>query len=215
MGSKKSSRSTLRVGMTLAEFESAYYYAEELKAFARDIGVAIGNFRKNELENLIREYLTTGHAPSRKAILPRKSGAPRDALSPKTLVINYVGDRKTKDFLRGLVRVKDAGIRDKSGQWYWLNDWRRQQQGASRRFTYQDLAGRLAQLMSAPGRLPQIPSARMNNFLSDFRADPANKQISRDDALKAWERLKAHFGPKTYEEYKRKIAKRDSRSSPG
>jgi hypothetical protein len=213
MTPKKSTKPKLRPGMSVAEFDSAYYYAEELKAFARDIGVAIGNFRKNELEDLIRGYLATGRAPSRKPVLPRKSGAPRDALSPETIVVNYVGDRQTKDFLLGLARARDADVRDKSGQWYWLNDWRRQQQDASRRFTYQDLAERLLQLMRTTGRLPQIPSARMNNFLSDFRADPANAKISRAEALKAWEKLKAHAGPKTYEEYKGKIAKR--RDSPG
>jgi hypothetical protein len=205
MSSKKSARPRLRLGMTAAEFDSAYYYAEELKAFARDIGLAIGNFRKNELEDLIREYLTTGRPPSRQPVLPRKSGAPRDALSPEVFVVNYVGDRKTKDFLLALVRARNADIRDKSGQWYWLNDWRRQQQTASRSFTYQDIAEKLLQLMRSPGRLPQIPSARMNNFLSDFRADPANKEISRAEALKAWERLKARAGPKTYDEYKRTL----------
>jgi hypothetical protein len=205
MASKKRTRSELRFGMTVAEFDSGYYYADELKAFARDVGVATGNFRKNELEDLIREYLATGRAPSRKPVFPRKSGAPRDALSPAAFVVNYVGDRKTKDFLLGLARAKDADIGDKSGQWYWLNDWRRQQQAASRRFTYQDLADKLLQLMLAPGRLPQIPSARMNNFLSDFRADPANKRIPRAEALNAWAQLKAHAGPKTYDEYKKKL----------
>jgi hypothetical protein len=208
MASKKTTKPELRAGMTVAEFDSGYYYAEELKAFARDIGVAIGNFRKNELEDLIRDYLSTGRAPSRRPVLPRKNGAPRDLLSPETFVVNYVGDRQTKDFLLGVVSAKDADAREKSGQWYWLNDWRRRQQAALRRFTYQDLAERLSQLMLTPERLPQIPSARMNNFLSDFRADPANKKISRADALKAWEKLKTHAGPKTYEEYKGKIAKR-------
>ena len=57
--------------------------------------------------------------------------------------------------------------------------------------------------MQTEGRLPQIPSARMNNFITDFWADPANAGIPRKDVLEAWNWLKAQQGPKTYAEYRR------------
>lgn len=204
MQKRISDRLKLRPDMSAHEFDGGYYYATELKDFARAVGIAVGNYRKNELEELIREFLATGSVPDRKPVAPRKSGEARDELRAENRVVNYVGDRRTKAFLLELVKNRSpGGLRDKSGQWYWLNDWRRKQQEARRSFTYQDLADHLYGLMTTRGRLPQIPSARMNNFITDFRADPANAGVSRADVLKAWEALKRKPGPKTYEEYRK------------
>ena len=117
------------------------------------------------------------------------------------MVVNYVGDKRTKAFLLSLVEAHAPGIKAKSGQWYWLNDWRRQQQGRNTRFTYQMLADRLMALMQTDGRLPQIPSARMNNFITDFQADSANAGVPRADIMRAWEAVKRNPGPKTYAAY--------------
>ncbi len=198
---KQTDQPQLRRSMSVEEFDDGYFYAAELKAFARDIGITVGNFRKNELENLIREFLATGVVPDRKPVLPRKSGQQRDTLRADERVVNYVGDSKTKAFLLERVKLRTPGLRNKSGQWYWLNDWRRQQQETGRNFTYQDIADHLHALMSTKGRLPQIPSARLNNFITDFRADPANGGVSRAEMLKAWEVLKRRPGPNTYEAY--------------
>jgi len=194
--------------MTVKEFDGGYFYAAELKSFAREIGIRVGNLRKLELEGLIREYLRTGLVPSHKLIPPRKAGAARDALRADNLVVNYVGDGKTKAFLRAIIADRHPELRDKSGQWYWLNDWRRKQQEGKRRFSYQDLANRLYELMTTEGRLPQIPSARMNNFITDFRDDPANAGASRAEVMKAWEELKEQPGPNTYEAYRHRFRKR-------
>ena len=195
--------STLHRGMSIEEFDNGYHYAADLKAFAREVGIAVGNFRKIELEELIREFLRTGKAPDRKPVMPRKAGEARDELEPDTVVTNYVGDRKTKAFLLKLVHAEAPDIGIKSGQWYWLNDWRRSKQESQAHFTYRDLADHLRALMRTEGRLPQIPSARMNNFITDFRADPSNAGIPRKEALKAWMWLKAQPGPKTYAGYRR------------
>jgi hypothetical protein len=189
--------------MSVAEFDAGYHYAADLKSFARSLGIVVGNFRKHEVEDLIREYLSTGRIPTRRPAPSRKSGRPRDQLTPEVVVSNYVDDRMTKDFLRRIVHVGDPGLRDKSGQWYWLNDWRRQQQEAGARFTYRDLAEHLRTLMRTEGRLPQIPSARMNNFITDFRADPARAETPREEIIKAWMWLKQQPGPNTYVEYQR------------
>ena len=196
--------STLHRGMSIEEFDNGYFYATDLKAFARKVGIAVGNFRKIDLEKLIREFLRTGKVPDRKPVMPRKASEARDRLKPDTVVTNYVGDKKTKDFLLELVHAEAPKLGQKSGQW-WLNDWRRKKQEARACFTYRDLAEHLRVLMQAEGCLQRIPSARMNNFITDFRADPANAGIPREEALKVWNWLKARPGPKTYAEYRRLI----------
>ena len=198
--------STLHQGMSVEEFDNGYFYASELRAFARDLGITVGNFRKFELEELIREFLQTGKVPDRKPVLPRKAGEARDVLKADTTVTNYVGDKKTKAFLLELVYAEAPGLSKKSGQWYWLNDWRRKRQEAQDCFTYRDLAGHLRTLMQTKGRLPRCPSARMNNFITDFVADPINAGIPREEVLKAWNWLKEQPGPKTYGEFRNLIS---------
>ena len=198
--------------MSVQEFDDGYFYAADLKAFARQVGIVAGARRKLELEALIREYLQTGKVPVAKPVPFRRSGVARDLLAPDTDVRNYVDDKSTKAFLRDLVRTRAPALKEKSGQWYWLNDWRRAQLQSGRRITYADLGNRLLALMRTEGRLPQIPAARFNNFVTDFRADPMNRGKTRGEAVAAWEVIKSVPGPKTYEAYK---ARGSMDSSPG
>ena len=191
----------LRASMSVQEFDDGYFYAADLKAFARQLGIAVGRRRKLELEALIRDFLRTGIVPPAKPVPDRRSGQTRDMLAAETIVRAYVDDRTTKAFLRDFVRARAPSLRDKSGQWYWLNEWRGAQVQAGQRITYADLGNRLLELMSSESRLPQIPAARFNNFVTDFKADPANKRRNRRDAVAAWEHIKSVPGPKTYEAY--------------
>ena len=191
----------LHAAMSVEEFDDDYFYAAELKTFARQLGIAVGRRRKLELEALIREFLRTGTVPLAKPEPDRRSGESRDRLAAETTVRAYVDDRRTKAFLRNLVHARVPQLKDKSGQWYWLNEWRRRQLRAGQRITYADLGNRLLELMRSEGRLPRIAAARFNNFVTDFWTDPANKGKTRGDAVAAWECIKSVPGPKTYEAY--------------
>ena len=188
--------------MTVDEFDAAYFYASDLKKFAAELGISVGNSRKIDLEELIRDYLATGIVSTKKPTLPRKDKKNRDMLKEQTTVVNYVGDKSTKSFWLELVRNRNPNVKDKSGQWYWLNDWQRHHQERGAKFTYGDIADKLLSLMETESHLPPIPSARMNNFITEFQADPCNSGLKRKDILKAWDVLKATSGPKTYERYR-------------
>ncbi len=188
--------------MSVEEFDAHYFYATELKLFARQIGIRTGKLRKFEIEGLIRAYLATGELPDRPADRTRKSNMPDDMLSIDTIVKNYNGNKRTKAFLLELVFRRDPNSPDKSGQWYWLNDWRRRQFEKKIPFTYGDLAEQLLTLRRTKGRLPQIPSARMNNFITDFLGDTSNKGLGKAHAMEAWQKVKTMPGEKTYTAYK-------------
>lgn len=192
----------LHPSMSAQEFDSGYHYAADLKKFARQLGIPPRSYRKIELEQLIRERLTTGRVPHLSPVPARTPVGLRDHLAPEALVTNYVDDKTTKTFLRDCVHADSPGLNDKSGQWYWLNEWRRKQQEAQVLFSYAELSAKLRELMQHEGRLPQIPSARMNNFFTDYRADPANPPATREKLLREWNWLKNHPGPKTYAEYR-------------
>lgn len=193
----------LRKGMSAQEFSDGYFYAAQLKQFAREIGIPVGNRRKIELEVLIRRYLLTGHIETSHSTPSRKTVGVRDKLEKDAAVVNYVDDRRTKEFLLRCVHEQAPELKDKSGQWYWLNDWRRKKQEEGAHFTYKSLANHLRRLMETSGRLPQIPSARMNNFITDYRADSSVPQVSHKELMAQWMWLKRQPGPNTYEEYKR------------
>ncbi|AZZ94065.1 hypothetical protein EUZ85_26440 [Hahella sp. KA22] len=193
----------LHKGISQEEFENGYFYATELKEFAQSLGIKTGSLRKNEIEQHIKSHLfgvDQGELP--KNVANRQASGARDKLAADSFVVNYVSDKATKAFLREEIAKRDPQLKDKSGQWYWLNDWRKAQIGANQRITYQDLVDKLFQLMTTPGKLPRIPSTRFNNFITDFLADPANMSATRADAMAAWETLKVMPTQKTYQAYK-------------
>src|SRR5699024_5886866 len=131
------------------------------------------------------------------------TGRSRDRLSPDSYVVNYVSDKATKTFLKEEISKRAPDLKDKSGQWYWLNDWRKEQIRNNRKITYRELIDRLYELMTTKGRLPRIPSTRFNNFITDFLAAPENEGATRQEAMDEWERLKKMPVQKNYQEYKK------------
>ena len=194
--------SKLYRNMSVEEFEKGYFYATELKAFAKELGIDVGTLRKNELEDHIKARLSgSKDTPLPKSVSNRKTGGSRDRLSPDSYVVNYVSDKATKAFLKEEISKRD--LKDKSGQWYWLNDWRKEEIRSNRKITYRELIDRLYELMTR--RLPRIPSTRFNNFITDFLAD--NEGANRQEAMDEWERLKKMPIQKNYQEYKKNIMK--------
>ena len=74
------------------DFDEGYYYAAELREFARELGFTVGKFRKIELENLQREPLTIDILLKHRFVMPRKAGTTCDKLTADKLIVNYVGD---------------------------------------------------------------------------------------------------------------------------
>ena len=194
--------------MSVEEFEQGYFYVAELKAFAKKLGINVGSLRKNEVEAHIKAYVSRSeHTPLPQNVTNRKSSGNRDELSPDSFVVNYVSDKATKAFLKEEVSKRAPGIKDKPGQWYWLNDWRKEQIRNNREITYSELVDRLFELMTTEGRLPRIPSTQFNNFITDFLADPDNQGATRSEAIDEWERLKQMPVQKNHQAYKKFLNK--------
>ena len=184
---------------TVADFISGYWYASELKQFARDIGVPNSSkLRKDQLEEIIKIYIQTGSvAVSFKKPVTRK--AKSDNLDLQEYIQHYVSNKKTKSFIMDEALKLCPNLPKKSGVWYWTNRWREEQFEKKRKITYLNLVQHFVQLSTQEGRLPQIPSARFNNFITDFLA--ANEG-GREQAQAAWEQLKSLDIPKTYVAWK-------------
>ncbi|WP_039757912.1 hypothetical protein [Bartonella queenslandensis] len=196
--------------MSVEEFEKGYFYATELKAFAKKLGIDVGTLRKNEIEDYIKARLSgleDSHLP--KSVSNRKTDGSRDKLSPDSVIFNYVSDKATKAFLKEEIAKRDPKAKDKSGQWYWLNDWRKEMIRNNQEITYQQLIDKLYALMTTEGKLPRIPSTRLNNFIIDFLADPENEGATRQKAMDEWERLKKMPIQKDYQQYKSFIQNRN------
>ena len=194
----------LSKSMTEEQLDNGYWYAVEIKAFADEIGIPLASgLRKDELEELIKHFLRTGKvkSPTRKNL--SKSGR-RDVekgLRLKLPVVSYTSNRETKDFI-----VKEAlkiapNLRRKSGARYRLNRWREEQLEKGVKITYEDLVRQYIKLNQFEGRFPQGPSGRYINFLSDFLAGEENP--TREQAMKAWGKLKKLDIPKNYRAWKK------------
>jgi hypothetical protein len=80
-----------------------------------------------------------------------------------------------------------------------LNRWREEKLSSGKRITYRDLVKRAIELNKSKHGPLRIEHGRYMNFVSDFMA--ANKKASLEEAVKAWQELKAMDAPKTYKSW--------------
>ena len=183
--------------MNLEQFDNAYWYAAELKEFAKQIGIAsAGSLRKDELEHAIKLFLKTGRirrTPSRKKA--RVKDVER-GLSLDLPVTVYTNDQQTKDFLESEARRIAPDLKRRSGVRYRLNRWREKQVAKGVRITYRDVVEEYVRLSQSDAPFAQIPHGRYVNFVADFYA--AEKNATREQVTKAWAELKKMDVPKTY-----------------
>jgi len=189
----------LTKSMTITQFENGYWYATELKRFADAIGIPSANkLRKDELEKAIIFFLGTGtiQSPDRRSLSKTGIKDVEKGLSLKLLVVNYTNDKTTKEFLEKEARKVAPNLRRKSGARYRLNRWREEQLNGGIKITYKDLVDKYVELNQTTARFAPIPHGRYINFISDFFA--AEKNATREQAIKAWEEIKRMGVPKNY-----------------
>ncbi len=183
------------------QFLNNYYYASELKKLAKDIGIQnIMKLRKDELEKIILKYIKTGKINnSTKNQLTHKNKI-EDTLNLNSYIKNYKNNKKTWIFINHEVRKLEPNFKEKSGAKYWLNRWREKQIEKGNQITYRDLVKEYLRLTNI-SKLPKIPSAKFNNFITDFLKNEKGK--TRTDAIKEWEKLKKMNSPKNYISWKK------------
>ena len=185
--------------MTLAQFDHGYWYATELKEFAETIGIPFATrLRKDELEKAIKLFLETGkiRSPTRRSLSTSGTKDVERGLSLDLPVVVYTNDKETKAFLEREAQRIVPGFRRKSGVRYRLNRWREEQLIKGVKLTYGDLVEEYIRLNQTREPFAHIPQARYINFVSDFLA--AEKGATREQAINAWEKVKALDAPNTY-----------------
>lgn len=195
--------------ISVDQFDSQYWYAEELKKLCKENGLKNTSIlRKDELENQIRYFLKTKRFKSNaRNVDGRKKTSTHQNDSAKnlrfeTLIVNYTNDKTTKDFIEKEALKIDPKLPKKSGAKYWLNRWREERQEKGKKTTYGDLVKQYVKMRHDKTKFPQIPSTKFNNFVSDFLA---NNEGTRKQALREWERLKKMKVPKTYSSWKKNV----------
>jgi hypothetical protein len=192
-------KTKLSASMTLAQFENGYWYAAELKEFAKTIGIPFANkLRKDELQTAIKHLLKTGKikSPTKRSL---STAGPKDVelgLSLDLPVVVYTNDEETKAFLDREAQKLAPGLKRKSGVRYRHNRWREEQLIKGVNLTYGDVVKEYVRLNETDEPFAQIPMDCYINFVSDFLA--AEKGATRERALTAWERLKTLDIPKNY-----------------
>ena len=190
--------------ITETQFDNGYWYANEIKAFAKNIGIPNSSkLRKDELEKLIKIFLRTGKVKisDRKNI--QKSGKKdfEKGLNNSLQIINYTSNQQTQNFIinEALKIVPDLKV--KSGVWYRLNRWRDEQMTKETIIVYGDLIQQFIKLNQAESSFQKIPVARYINFVSDYLSHVKNSK--REEALNEWEKLKKLDIVKDYKSWKK------------
>ncbi len=190
--------------MTVTQFDNGYWYADEIKVFAKEIGIqATAKLRKDELEKLIRHFLQTGDIKQDRRKNLSRSGV-KDielGLTLKLPIVNYTSNKETKVFIKSEALKIIPNIKHKSGVSYRLNRWRDDQINSGKKITYGDLVNQYIKLNQVEGRFAKIPSGRYINFLSDYLS--AEKNATKEQAIDAWKKLKKLDLLKDYASWKR------------
>jgi SAP domain-containing protein len=185
--------------MTVTQFDHGYWYATELKHFAKGLGIpSASKLRKDELERAIRVFLRTGviAQPSRRKVSAPTVRDVERGLHLDLLVVGYTNDAETKRFLEREARRLVSGLKRRSGARYRLNRWREAQIQSGVKLTYRDLVKEYVRLNQSPERFARVPTGRYINFMSDFLAAQAG--ATKEQAIEAWSILKSMDVPKTY-----------------
>src|SRR5438132_2678086 len=192
-------KTKLSASMTLTQFDNGYWYATELKKFAETIKLpSAGKLRKDELEKAIRLFLETGEIknPAKRNLLMSGIKDIQRGLRLDLPVVIYTNDKETKDCLEREAQKLARGLKRKSGVRYRLNRWREERLIKGVKLTYGDLVKEYIRLNQTKKPFAQIPHGRYINFMSDFLG--VEKGATREQAMKAWRKLKTLDIPKNY-----------------
>jgi len=186
--------------MTIKEFENKYWYMSELKALAKSLEIPFDSkTRKDQLEEMIIQFLETGKVNQKNSFHSKSRN--RDILNNSSYVENFSNKKKTWEFITSEVDRRVWGLKPKSGAKYWLNRWIENKLSNGEKITYDDVVCEYIRLNKTEGRLPQIPSCKFNNFISDYLAN--EKNATREDALEVWNKLKDMKVKKDYITWKK------------
>ena len=186
--------------MTIKEFENRYWYMTELKALAKSFAIPFASkIRKDQLEQMIIQFLKTGTVNKKHKF--RSTSRNKDILNNNSYVENFSNKKETWEFIHSEMDSRVPGLKPKSGAKYWLNRWIENQLSNGEKITYNDVVCEYIRLNKAEGKLPQIPSCKFNNFVSDYLAN--EKNATREKALEAWNELKDMKAKKDYITWKK------------
>jgi hypothetical protein len=197
--------------MTVDEFDKGYWYATELKDFAKKLGVtSTGKLRKDELEKAIRSFLIKGKlvAPTKRSLVRTGAKDVEAGLRLDLPILNYTSNKETKSFIeREALKIR-PGLKRRSGARYRLNRWREEQLTKEKAITYADLVRKYIELNETKETFKKIPTGRYINFLSEFLAN--EKDATRETGIAAWHELKKLDVPKTYDAWRDVKAKKSA-----
>ena len=186
--------------MTIKEFENKYWYMSELKALAKLLEIPFDSrTRKDQLEDMIIQFLKTGTVNKKNCY--RSKSRNIDILNNHSYVKNFSNKKETWEFIHSEMDSRVPGLKPKSGAKYWLNRWIEIKLSHGGKITYNDVVCEYIRLNKTEGKLPQIPSCKFNNFISDYLTN--EKHATREEALAAWNKLKNMKAKKDYITWKK------------
>ncbi len=190
--------------ITIDQFNQGYWYAAEIKSFARELGIRnFSSLRKDELEYLIKKYIITGriYDSNRKNIIKSDIKDIERGLNFSLPVKHYTSNKITKAFIKKNALKLNPNLKIKSGAWYRLNRWRDDQLTKNKMICYGDLIHEFIRLNDPGVKFERIPVGRYINFIADYMAN--EKKATRQQAIREWKNLKNQNVEKEYSAWKK------------
>jgi hypothetical protein len=194
----------LTKNITETEFDNGYWYADEIKAFAKQLGIPNSSkLRKDELEKLIKQFIRTGKVSSSNRKRNTQTGRKdyEAGLTPSMIINNYTSNKETKQFIEKEALKISPKLKKRPGARYRLNRWREDQINKGNKITYADLIDEYIRLNESDEPFEKIAHGRYINFIAEYLKKEPN--ATRQAAVKSWEKLKKMDIPKDYKSWKK------------
>lgn len=193
-------RPLLNKEINVQEFRNFYWLKEELQTFCRENGMSASG-SKIEISDRIAIFLQTGkiQKPLRKVKCSSKETTATDLSLDTVITENHRCSQEVRAFFKTAINPKfhfstyiQNYIKNNIGKTYndVVNAWYEEEERKK-----------------DPSYKKQIGSQfEYNQFTRDYFADSENKEKNREDAIKAWNRIKMLPGSNKY------LSKNDQRS---
>ena len=167
------------------EFKQYYFLKEELKDFCRSEGLKVSG-SKEDLENRIVHYLTTGEKLTEPSVKSHKTQTSSEISLDSTLGENFKCSEDKRAFFENEIG-KGFKFKVKFQKWLKSNPDK----------TYRDAIDAYYEIQSSGEKTQIGKQFQYNQYIRDFFEDNDDKSL--DDAIKCWKYKKSIKGHNKYE----------------
>ena len=184
-------RPELKKDLNVKDFRNFYWLKEELQTFCRENGMSTSG-SKMEITDRIAAFLLTGEIqkPLKKRKSPSKEVISTDLNLDTVITENHRCSQTVRAFFKSEIPKFHFST--------YIQNYFRENVGKTYRDVVNTWYGEEERKKDSSYKKQIGPQFEYNQFIRDYFADPKNKGENREEAIKAWNKIKKLPGNNKY-----------------